>query len=321
MYEVFRLRQAGVLGFDDLLTIGPGDAAEDLGTLIWPIGTRITVGTALERMITISDNSSAVMLTRTVGARGINETMVRIGLEKTSIQRDSLSTSPLDMLRLLEQLARGEAIDRTASAEMVSLMTRQLVRDRIPALLPAEATVGNKTGNWEAAVHDVGLIYGPHTTLVVALLSDDVSDHEEATLAMARAARALYEVAEDPAFGSRQEPALQLATQGSYAAAPLLPPPPPTRAPAPPRVVRPESIPTARPVESRQATEPTAVPTASSAEATPKPTTAPKPSEPRPTRTPRPEPTREKQDSKEEKQKQEREKEKQEPTPTAKPRQ
>jgi len=32
--------------------------------------------------------------------------------------------------------------------------------------------VANKTGNWEAAAHDVAIVYGPRSTFVIALLSD-----------------------------------------------------------------------------------------------------------------------------------------------------
>ena len=45
--------------------------------------------------------------------------------------------------RLLEIIARGEALSPQTSAEMVHLMARQQVRNRIPVLIPDEATVAN----------------------------------------------------------------------------------------------------------------------------------------------------------------------------------
>ena len=206
MYEVFRQRETGGLRFGEELTIGPEDAAFDLGTLFWPIGTRITVGTALERMITISDNSSAVMLTQLVRAQRINESMLALGLRQTAIERDHLSTSALDMLRLLELLARGRAVDGPTSGEMIRLMARQEVRNRIPALLPPEATVANKTGDWGGAAHDVGLIYGPRVTLALVFLSEDIADREAVYAAMARAARELDDLVNDPGVATRPYP-------------------------------------------------------------------------------------------------------------------
>jgi beta-lactamase class A len=223
MYEVFKLREWGFLTFREQLTIGPEDAAMDLGSLTWPVGTKITLGTALERMITISDNSSAFMLARRVGAWRINEDAVGLGLEQTRVRGDDLSTSPLDMLRLLELIARGQAVDPDSSAEMVHLMARQQVRDRIPAFMPPEATVANKTGNWERATHDVAIVYGPRATFVIALLSDNVIDEQDVYGAMARAARNVYDLVDDPEFETAPEPPLPRATIDSYASAPRLP--------------------------------------------------------------------------------------------------
>ena len=36
--------------------------------------------------------------------------------------------------------------------------------------------VAHKTGNWEGATHDVGIVYGPHVTYVIAVLSDGTEE-------------------------------------------------------------------------------------------------------------------------------------------------
>ena len=222
MYEVFKQREERALTFGEELTIGADDAAMDLGSLFWPVGTRITVGTALERMVTISDNSGAFMLSKRVGSRRINDDVESIGLRRTYIQGETLSTSPGDMLRLLELLAQGEAVNRGASAEMIHLMARQQVRDRIPYLLPPEATVANKTGNWEGAAHDVALIYGPRSTMVIAYLSDGVVDFDGVYEAMRQSARNVYDLLNDPDFGTTPMP-LPPGQVASYTAPAKLP--------------------------------------------------------------------------------------------------
>jgi len=206
MYEVFKQRDDGALNFREEMTIGADDDAMDLGTLPWPIGTRITVGTALERMVTISDNSGAYMLTKRVSSRRINEDVAEIGLRRTTIQSEGLRTSAGDMLRLLELLAQGDAVGPATSAEMVRLMTRQQIRDRIPALMPPDAIVANKTGNLGQASHDVALVYGPRSTFAIALLSDGGTDYEALKLAMAQASRNVYDVVNDPDFGTSPTP-------------------------------------------------------------------------------------------------------------------
>ena len=73
------------------------------GTLDRPAGSSIRLGDALERMITISDNSSAILLTDRVGAFNINQDMRSIGLQHTRLILDDLVTSPGDMLTFLDK--------------------------------------------------------------------------------------------------------------------------------------------------------------------------------------------------------------------------
>src|SRR5205823_1934192 len=79
MYEVFKQRDLDFVERNEEMTIGPDDAAMDLGSLPWPIGTRITVGMALDRMVTLSDNSGAYMLAKKVGSSRINEYIASLG--------------------------------------------------------------------------------------------------------------------------------------------------------------------------------------------------------------------------------------------------
>jgi hypothetical protein len=120
------------------------------------------------------------------------------------------------MARLLEIIARGEALSTETSAEMVSLMARQQVRDRIPVMMPPEATIANKTGNWEAAAHDVAIVYGPRSTFVIALLSDGIDDVDALYTAMSTSARNVYDLVNDPTFGSSASPALPKIQVASY---------------------------------------------------------------------------------------------------------
>jgi beta-lactamase class A len=216
MYDVFKSRDLDIFALDEEMTIGADDAAMDLGSLPWPIGTRITIGTALERMVTLSDNSGAYMLAKKVGSSKINDDMLSLGLSHTHIRGDDLQTSAYDMARLLELIARGEALSAETSAEMVHLMARQQVRNRIPVLIPSEATVANKTGNWDAAAHDVAIVYGPRSTFVIALLSDGITDFDALYLAMSTAARNVYDLVNDPSFGSSATPALPRNLVASY---------------------------------------------------------------------------------------------------------
>ena len=200
MYEVYKQRDLGMLPFDEVLVLTQRYADYDLGTLDRPVGSTISVGEALQRMITISDNSSAVLLTDTVGAANINRDIQALGLTHTHVLSDDLVTSPGDMLSLLEMLALGQGISPSTSAEMIQLLAQQRVNDRIPRLLPAGTVVAHKTGNLPGVANDVGIVYEPGATYIVALLVDGTSDEGEASQAEAQLARLAFDY-----FGTQQD--------------------------------------------------------------------------------------------------------------------
>lgn len=193
MYEVFRQRDAGSLSFGEVLRLTQRHVDYDLGTLDRPAGSTILLGEALERMITISDNSSAILLSDRVGAHNITQSMQRLGLTRSRFAVDDLTTSPGDMLLLLETIARGEAVSRQASAEMIHLLARQRVNDRIPRLLPPETIVAHKTGNLPGVVNDVGIIYGGQQVFVLAVLVDGTGNEAEAARVTAELAAMAYD--------------------------------------------------------------------------------------------------------------------------------
>lgn len=176
----------------------------DLGSLELDVGDTLTVAEALERMVTISDNSSAILLADRVSATRVNADLRAAGMTSTFYLADRLNTSAGDMARLLESIARGQAASPELSAEMVHLLLRQKVRDRIPRLLPRDARVANKTGNLPDVVNDVAIVYGPRSTFVIAALVSETSNLNAATLAIANAAEVAYEHFEAlPAVASR----------------------------------------------------------------------------------------------------------------------
>lgn len=193
MYEVFHQRQLGKLRLDETLEVTEKHVEYDLGTLDRGVGDRYSLGQALERMIVISDNASAIMLQDRAGAWRASQSMQALGLSSTFVLADRLTTSARDMLLLFEALARGEALDAESSAAMVHLLLAQRVNDRLPALLPPGTPVAHKTGNWDGNVHDAGIVYAPHATIVVAVLTEGVQDVARTTQAIARLSRVVYD--------------------------------------------------------------------------------------------------------------------------------
>lgn len=172
MVETFRQRALGKLGLDDIIIADWSDVAEDLGTFRGDVGEAFTVSELLDLMITLSDNTSAIMLLRTLTGVSVDRTMRDLGLVDTSVSDWELPTTAHDMSLLMEAIARGRAVDPVSSGEMLELLLRQTWRSRIPAGLPDDVLVGNKTGDWYDAAHDVAVVLAPHGVYVMAVLSD-----------------------------------------------------------------------------------------------------------------------------------------------------
>jgi beta-lactamase class A len=256
MYEVFKQREAGTLSFAENLLLTQRHVDFDLGTLDRPAGSWISIGEALERMITISDNSSAILLTDRVGAGNITQDLNNLGLTRTRLSLEDLSTSPADMLLLLETIARGEAISREASADMIHLLARQRVNDRIPRLLPPGTIVAHKTGNLVGVVNDVGIVYGGEQIFVIAVLVEGTRNDGEAARITADLAAIAYEH-----FQPAASPEVMLRTMGELVPTPA---PWPTPRPTPTEAPRPPATPTLAVVEV-EAISPTPVVTAATA--------------------------------------------------------
>lgn len=193
MFEAFKQCREGEVSFTEEVTVTEKAATfyED-GEPTMPVGSTVTIGEAVERMITASDNTAAHVLLERLQAWRINQTTKALGLGQTEIL-DGVRTSPADMMRLLELIATEKAVDAEASRTMIQLLQNQQVRDRLPRFLPPGTDVANKTGNWDGVRHDVGIVYGPSGPYVIAVLAEGLDDGEEAVNAIAQLSYAVYD--------------------------------------------------------------------------------------------------------------------------------
>ena len=182
LYTVFDLG----LNMSEELTITDEALSYDSGTMELGPGETLSVAEAVERMVTLSDNTSAILLGSRVGAGNINANINSLGMQTTHYSLDRMTSSALDMLHFLELVARGKAVSPTASADMLHLMLRQRVNDRLPRLLPDNVQVAHKTGNLPGVVNDVGVMYGANSTVAVAVMVSDTTDETAAGNAIAQ---------------------------------------------------------------------------------------------------------------------------------------
>lgn len=184
MVEVFRQLTIGRFDLNRKLHLRDGDRDWGWGTLCnAPTGSAYTVSRLLALMIDESDNTATNMLIRFVGRHNINATMERLGLDHTRLSdfirssgpiRWALRSSPADMARLLEAMAKDRLIDPWASREMIAILDGQHHNGLLPEPLPPGTTVAHKTGTLHDTLNDVGIVYLGADPYVIAVMTTNL---------------------------------------------------------------------------------------------------------------------------------------------------
>ena len=152
------------------------------------------VDTLLWNMITVSDNEScnelgrlqsekhdfldgAELVNKYLEKEGYTETTYQNTLHPSSSQKLSLGghnmTTVKDCGKLLERIYKGECVSRDASEEMLNLLSNQENTTKIPEGVPADVKTANKTGETDEDQHDIAIVYGPKTTYILCVMSED----------------------------------------------------------------------------------------------------------------------------------------------------
>jgi beta-lactamase class A len=193
MAEAYRQLAAGRLDPNATITLSATDVDDQYGGSAYYAGTSLSLDDALDSMITRSDNGVALALVGRLGLNAVNDEFRALGMPNTRLEDDAWTT-PRDQLTFFRALARGEVVSATASRSMLELLARQQINDRIPKGLPSDAPwrVAHKTGNWESALGDSGIIDTPHGAFALSILADDVVSAQDADATFARIAALTY---------------------------------------------------------------------------------------------------------------------------------
>ncbi|MCA6514964.1 MAG: serine hydrolase [Chitinophagaceae bacterium] len=217
MIEIFRQAAEGKIGLDDTLLVqnefasivdgssyqlSPADDSDD--EVYRKMGTHQTIRYLLFRMITRSSNLATNLLMKLADGKQVTTTMrslgaptiqVMRGVEDTKAYRQGLNnvTSAYDQMKIYEQIALGQAVNRDASKKMIEILVQQFYRDIIPVQLPSGTPVAHKTGWITGVFHDAGIIFLPNGgKLVLVLLSKGATDEGATKLALSTVAALVY---------------------------------------------------------------------------------------------------------------------------------
>jgi beta-lactamase class A len=217
MIEVFKQVAEGRFSFNDSFLITNQfksivdssqyslDSTDDSETEIYRhIGEKRSLYDLLYQMIIASSNLSTNLIIGLVDARKVTETMRSMGAKKINILRGvednkayekglNNTTTAYDLMLIFEKIARGKAVDKKSSDEMIRILLNQEFNTIIPADLPPDVKVAHKTGSITGVHHDSGIVFLPDgRKYVLVLLSKNLEDEPAAVKAMAKVSAMIY---------------------------------------------------------------------------------------------------------------------------------
>lgn len=205
MAAVFEAQEEGKLKLTDKLPVLRRHKVRSSSNLYYVrSGTKIPVKNLIERMITESDNTATNVLVDALGFGYLNQKFIEFGLKNTDLRRGIMDlewrragienyTTAEDMAIILEKIYKGRMVSKEASAEMMAVLKRQKVNDRIPRGLPGGMIIAHKTGLLRDTVSDVGVVFTPQGDFIICVLTADIRSFRSAKSFIGAIAQCAYD--------------------------------------------------------------------------------------------------------------------------------
>jgi beta-lactamase class A len=197
----FKAVEEGKLKWTDLVTLRNADKVSGSGILgEFSDGVQIPLVDLTHLMIVVSDNTATNLVIDKVTADYVNDYMDKLGLKGTRSMRKVLgdgndlkppsgyskagmdpankkyglgSSTPREMVILLEKIEKGEIVSADASKEILKVLKRQRDNNGI-ARRAGDAVVANKAGALDHLRSDVGIVYAKGNRIAIAITCEDV---------------------------------------------------------------------------------------------------------------------------------------------------
>lgn len=162
----------------------------------------------LYSMITVSDNEAANTLVSylgggdsSLGMAAVNSYCSAHGYDNTHMGRlllqsneyDDNYTSVSDCGHFLRNIYEGNAEEDEKCAAQFELLAAQTRRNKIPAQMPADISIANKTGELADVENDAGIVYDSLNDLIIVFMSENVLEPGSAQETIASLSRQIYD--------------------------------------------------------------------------------------------------------------------------------
>ena len=169
------------------------------------VGKKITINDMIHEMITVSSNLASNNMIDFLDVKNIQTTMKEIGANGMHVLRGvedlkayekgmSNHTSARGLIQVFDAIAINNGCSPESSKEMLSILGKQFYRDIIPAKLPKEARVFNKTGSITGVRHDSGIVRSPDgTAYILVLLYKNLEQPDAGIDVLGEVSRMIYD--------------------------------------------------------------------------------------------------------------------------------
>lgn len=170
-------------------------------TVYQNVGKTMTLEELNVQMITVSSNFATNLLIDRLGVKNVRATVEAMGAYGVEVRRGVEDQKAFDqgiinettargLFVLLNAIARGAAVSKSASERMVEVLAAQKFNDGIPQGVPPGTKVAHKTGTITRVHHDAAIVYGAHPCLLV-ILTRGIEKEADSDALIARITRAL----------------------------------------------------------------------------------------------------------------------------------
>ena len=196
MVTIFDAVERGRAKWIDKLTLHDSDKVSGTGVLReFSDGMQFPIRDLVHLMIVVSDNTATNLLLDHFTADAVNAEMDSLGLKDTRCMRKILidgkppsgvskagrdpqnqrfglgSSTPREMVSLVEKMEQDELVSVAASREMIAIMRRQQDKTGI-GRKTGDLPVADKTGSLDHLRSDVGIVYSPGGRIAIAITVD-----------------------------------------------------------------------------------------------------------------------------------------------------
>ncbi|WP_261809804.1 serine hydrolase [Levilactobacillus humaensis] len=194
LVTAYAMAKEGVFNLDATHTVTDSEKVGGTGVIQdMSAGTKLTYREILKHMIDDSDNTGAnIMIAKMGGFSLINNKIKSMGATDTKLQRKMMDTAAIDDGRdnttsardlgmTLKKIYNHQLVSKSADDDMLEILANNRNRAKLPKLLPSEAKVYNKTGEYAdyGVQNDAEIVANKRGAFVAVVLAEDGKEAEQ----------------------------------------------------------------------------------------------------------------------------------------------